>query len=80
VIFCFRLFRTDKSTPTSRTVSSACGEIDKLEIRDTTGGSVSATLAVRVPASELESGFVLQLVTLWVTARSGDKHFRLLSQ
>jgi hypothetical protein len=24
VIFCFRLFRTDKSTPTSRTVSSAC--------------------------------------------------------
>jgi len=31
------------------------GEIDKLEIRDTTGGSVSATLAVRVPASGLEN-------------------------
>src|SRR5438270_11264872 len=31
------------------------GEIDKLEIRDTNGGSVSATLAVRVPASGLEN-------------------------
>jgi hypothetical protein len=31
------------------------GEIDKLEIGDITGGSVSATLAVRVPASGLES-------------------------
>src|SRR5205085_5558549 len=31
------------------------GEIDKLEIRDATGGSVSATLVVRVPASGLEN-------------------------
>jgi len=31
------------------------GEIDKLEIRDTSGGSVSATLAVRVPAPGLEN-------------------------
>jgi hypothetical protein len=36
-------------------VDSNHGEIDKLEIRDITGGSVSATLAVRVPASGLES-------------------------
>ena len=31
------------------------GEIDKLEIRDATGGYVAATLAVRVPASGLEN-------------------------
>ena len=31
------------------------GEIDKLEIRDNAGGSVAATLAVRVPASGLEN-------------------------
>jgi hypothetical protein len=31
------------------------GEIDKLEIRNATGGSVAGTLAVRVPASGLEN-------------------------
>jgi hypothetical protein len=36
-------------------VDSNHGEIDKLEIRDATGGSVSATLVVRVPASGLEN-------------------------
>jgi hypothetical protein len=38
-----------------RLTESAHGEIDKVEITQTSGGSVSATLVVRVPASGLQN-------------------------
>jgi len=52
------------------------GEIDKLEIRDATGGSVSATLVVRVPASGLENALAEFKKVAVRTEREQGQHTR----